>query len=142
MATVTEEIIKGLTETGDLVKEEADMKERVESMKREREVLSMEMKQLTNKNEDMKNQFAVLLDKFQDFVNSAEQSQGQMRATIKRLSVENQRLKVNYHLEARDIRESQSQQEQLEEAHSQLSAMAQENVNLKKKVQALQDLKP
>jgi len=55
MATVTEEIVKGLAATGDLVKEEAAMKERVESMKREREVLAMEVKQLTSKNEDMKN---------------------------------------------------------------------------------------
>jgi len=41
-----------------------------------------------------------------------------MRSTIKRLSIENQRLKVNYHLEARDIKESQSQQDQLHEAHN------------------------
>jgi len=33
-------------------------------MKKEREILAMEVKQLTTKNEDMKNQFAVLLDPF------------------------------------------------------------------------------
>ena len=65
-----------------------------------------------------------------------------MRSTIKRLSIENQRLKVNYHLEARDIKESQSHQEQLDEANSQLTALAQENVSLKRKVQTLQELKP
>jgi len=51
---------------------------------------------LLTKNEDLKNGFAVLLSKFEDYVSSSDLSQDQMRSTIKRLSIENQRMKVNH----------------------------------------------
>jgi cytidylate kinase len=42
-------------------------------------------------------------------VNQNESAQEQMRATIKRLSIENQRLKVNYHIDAKDIKDKDLQ---------------------------------
>lgn len=89
MARITEEAVKALTQSGELSTVDAQMKEKLEQMRKEREVIGLEIKQLTSKNDDMKNAFAILLDKFQDFVNSAESSQEQMRSTIKRLSIEN-----------------------------------------------------
>lgn len=49
----------------------------------------LESRAVASKNEEMKNAFAMLLDRFQDHVNQAEAAQEQMRATIKRLSIEN-----------------------------------------------------
>lgn len=49
----------------------------------------METKTLMASNDEMKDAFAFLLDKFQDYVTSGDQSQEQMRSTIKRLSIEN-----------------------------------------------------
>ena len=89
MARITEEAVKALTQSGELSTVDVHMKEKLEQMRKEREVIGLEIKQLTSKNDDMKNAFAILLDKFQDFVNSAESSQEQMRSTIKRLSIEN-----------------------------------------------------
>jgi len=53
----------------------------------------------------MKNTFAVLLDRFQDYVNNNEQQQEKLRGTIKRLSVENQRIKVNHQIEIKDVQD-------------------------------------
>ena len=65
MARITEEAVKALTQSGELSTVDVHMKEKLEQMRKEREVIGLEIKQLTSKNDDMKNAFAILLDKFQ-----------------------------------------------------------------------------
>lgn len=59
-----------------------------------------------------------------------------MRATIKRLSIENQRLKVNYHLEAKDIKDKDCRHHkaEIDEGIRQIAILTQENILLKKKL--------
>lgn len=98
--------------------------------------MQMESKALNSKNAEMKQAFALLLDQFQDYVNMCEGNQEGMRATIKRLSIENQRLKVNYHLEAKDVKDKDFRlnQREIDDANRQIALLTQENLILKKKV--------
>ena len=113
----------------DMTSTEEKLKEQVDTLKKETLVLQAELKQLLLKNDEVKQSFACMLDKFQDYVNSGESSQEQMRATIKRLSVENQRLRVNSQIEAKDL--SKERRGEVEEAMKQVAALTQENTRLK-----------
>lgn len=105
MARMNEEALREMLLTRDLTAQHSHLLQQMEQLRKEGQVMQMESKALNAKNAEMKQAFALLLDRFQDYVNTGEGSMEGMRATIKRLSIENQRLKVNYHLEAKDIKD-------------------------------------
>ena len=105
MAKLNEEALQNMFLVDDLVRRDKEMRETLEAMRRESQVHQCEAKALMQRNDEMKNAFAVLLDRFQDFVNNNEQQQEKLRGTIKRLSVENQRIKVNHQIEIKDVQD-------------------------------------
>lgn len=95
MARMNEQAVREMLTAKDMSHIEKRLKEDLEVMKKETHTIQLEYKAVLKHNDKMKNSFAQLLEQFQDYVNGAEASQEQMRATIKRLSIENQRFKVN-----------------------------------------------